>query len=401
MSRPAARSPPRVARRSIEIKHTAEGALDQLHIPHGDHEWGQDDELGDLELPSWLAKETGQDGERSKSRPTPTPKSNISSPALKQRSSPIKILTRPHDSAHHNSAHSTRDHLKELRREPGEEKKLWTPPEPIGGAKKPTTLTHHHRDKTSTPPKAIPKVSVRQNHHHPIPEPKHVVKTPPPKARKPSPSPPRPPPGAPPPLPSSPHPTTSHIPPLPPTPPGAPPPLPPGAPPPRPPGPPPGSSPPRPPLPPPGAPPPLPPGAPPLETAMRAQLHVSESPKANGSSKKQTSYSKKKPVKVAKVVEASTEKVTDENIKPTPKKSSSKFAFRGKKGDQASTVSASGDTASDSEAAATESASSKKNPQKGSKSKLSKKLSTPTKTISEADALKSPDLSRAASGTTI
>jgi len=90
------------------------------------------------------------------------------------------------------------------------------------------------------------------------------------------------------------------------------------------------------------------------------------------------------------------EKVTDENIKPTPKKSSSKFSFRGKKGDQASNVSVSEETASDSEAAASESASSKKK-SKATKSKLSKKSSSTTKSQAEP----SEDFSRAATGTTI
>lgn len=125
---------------------------------------------------------------------------------------------------------------------------------------------------------------------------------------------------------------------------------------------------------------------------MRAQLHVSESPKANGTSKKPTPK-KKKASKVAKVI---AEKVTDENIKPTPKKSSSKFSFRGKKGDQASNVSVSEETASDSEAAASESASSKKK-SKATKSKLSKKSSSTTKSQAEP----SEDFSRAATGTTI
>ena len=330
-TRPVATAP--VVRRSLDVNHNAEGALDKLHIPHGAHEWGQeDDDFDDLAPPAWLLQDergaSGGDDRRAQHR-VPEPRQSSRSPPTSR----VKALVRPKgDGGHFNSA-KLPDHLKNLKREPGEEKKLWTPPEPVGGAVKKRPEKVH-----STPPKAVPKVTPRS-----VPEPKTrrsmdvspVSRTPPQprkssaSKRQPSPSAPHlppphplqqtppptppgaPPPGAsraPPPVPPGVPPPATRAPPLPPTP---PPPLPPGAPPARPPL-------------PAGPPPPMPP----LDAALKVKLAVSEKPAPAKAAKK-----KKKKSNISRTA-SSSENLEDaaENKTPPPKAKSVKGKPKSVKG---------------------------------------------------------------------
>ena len=328
-TRPVATAP--VVRRSLDVNHNAEGALDKLHIPHGAHEWGQeDDDFDDLAPPAWLLQDergaSGGDDRRAQHR-VPEPRQSSRSPPTSR----VKALVRPKgDGGHFNSA-KLPDHLKNLKREPGEEKKLWTPPEPVGGAVKKRPEKVH-----STPPKAVPKVTPRS-----VPEPKTrrsmdispVSRTPPQprkssaSKRQPSPSAPHlppphplqqtpppappgaPPPGAsraPPPVPPGVPPPATRAPPLPPTP---PPPLPPGAPPARPPL--------------PAGP---PPAMPPLDAALKAKLAVSEKSAPAKAAKK-----KKKKSNISRTA-SSSENLEDaaENKTPPPKAKIVKSKSKGK-----------------------------------------------------------------------
>lgn len=312
-------------RRSLDVNHTAEGALDKLHIPHGGHEWGQeDDDLDDLAPPAWLMQEAasspnkrGSPGDIPEPRhstayravPTPAPRS----------SRPVKPLSRPKidsptSGGHFNSA-KLPEHLRSLRREPGEEKKLWTPPEPIGGTDKKRASKASPVGKPLPKPKDnIPEPKVRKGretakHQNAEAERnfsvrKSVDKSPNARSRResfdvhasktlPTPRTPTsatkahavPPPHPPPPLPSNP----------PPTPPGAPPPVPPGLPP--------GAKPPLPPTPPPPLPPGAPPGQPPLpstppiEAELKSKLNVAkleEKHEAKKKAQKKVQNNKKK-----------------------------------------------------------------------------------------------------------
>lgn len=311
-------------RRSLDVNHTAEGALDKLHIPHGGHEWGQeDDDLDDLAAPAWLMQEAASSpNKRDSSGDIPEPRQSTGYrvvPAPVPRARPVKALSRPKADSpttggHFNSA-KLPEHLRSLRREPGEEKKLWTPPEPIGGTDKKRaskaspvgrllpkpkdnvpepkvrkgreTVKHQNAeaDRNFSVRKSVDKSSNASSRRESFDV--HVTKT------LPTPRTPTsatkahavPPPHPPPPLPSNP----------PPTPPGAPPPVPPGLPP--------GARPPLPPTPPPPLPPGAPPGqpalssTPPIEAELKSKLNVTkleDKPKAKKKAQKKVPSNKKK-----------------------------------------------------------------------------------------------------------
>ena len=248
---PAAQAP----RRSFEVHHIAEGALEKLHITQGDGEWLEEgDDMSRLAPPAWLM----QDAKNDRSIPEPRKDNGAAS------SPRVKVIARPKEHKTPFSSAKLPEHLRNSKREPGEEKKLWTPPEPIGSAaKKSVEKAHISPAKTSSKTQAISLPEPRSRKSLDVlPCPKTTPQPRKSSSAKSRPSPP-PPNVPPPPLPTSPMP--------PPVPPGVPigvpirsPPMPPGAPPytmqpPLPPTPPP----PLPPGVPPGVQPPLPAGQPP------------------------------------------------------------------------------------------------------------------------------------------
>lgn len=280
--KPVEPSPPPRARQSMDVKRTAEGALDKLHIPHGDYEWGQEeDDFG--EIPSWLQQ---QQDARSSERGT------NQVPAPRKGTSPVQPKPK-REMGHFNSA-KLPDHLKQPKRAEGEEKKLWTPPEPIGGVKKRPEKASITSPKATPAPKAVPVARRSQDEPRAIPEPKlrnnkAEGKTLPKVSPKTPPSPQLPPSAAkglslapPNPPPPSPHPPPNLSRAQPPIPPGKPPPLPPMPPPPLPQGMPPGVQPPL----PSGKPPPLPPK--PHASPDMTKLSISEktTPSKNAAKKK-------------------------------------------------------------------------------------------------------------------
>lgn len=303
------------ARRSLDVNHNAEGALDKFHIPHGANEWGQeDDDFVDMAPPSWLLQDTG-DSSRATNR-VPAPRR---APAVQPN---IEPKTR--DTGHFSSA-KLPEHLKHLKREPGEEKKLWTPPEPIGGIKKRADRAPTTHPKPAPVPKAASLSAIPEPKAKPVskvlPEPKTrgkkaevkvAPKTPqaprtPPSVAKSAPVPPPVPPV--PPVPAQPEPSPPRVPP--PVPPGKPPhatqpPLPPTPPPPLPPGAPPGTQ------------PPLPAGQPPLPP-MPPIAKLSISALKKNSNKKKAPPKKNASSGVTSSSETAEDAAKKPKAKPAPK----------------------------------------------------------------------------------
>ena len=283
---PAAQAP----RRSFEVHHIAEGALEKLHITQGEGEWLEDgDDMSRLAPPAWLLQDSKHDGS------VPEPRKDNAADSSPR----VKVIARPKEQKTPFRSAKLPEHLRNSKREPGEEKKLWTPPKPIGSAaKKSGEKTHISPAKTSSKTQAIS-----------VPEPrsrKSLDVLPSPKAQpqprksssaksRPSPPPPNVPP---PPLPTSPMP--------PPMPPGVPigvplrsPAIPPGAPPymmqpPLPPTPPP----PLPPGVPPGVQPPVPAGPPPKVHSTNGTHDSTKNAKTNESARVKPPAKKKKANKV-------------------------------------------------------------------------------------------------------
>ena len=135
---PAAQAP----RRSFEVHHIAEGALEKLHITQGEGEWLEDgDDMSRLAPPAWLLQDSKHDGS------VPEPRKDNAADSSPR----VKVIARPKEQKTPFRSAKLPEHLRNSKREPGEEKKLWTPPKPIGSAaKKSGEKTHISPAKTSS-----------------------------------------------------------------------------------------------------------------------------------------------------------------------------------------------------------------------------------------------------------